>query len=95
MPKITSTDILKIPEADLIIYRNWREVHEALVEFGNKANMRVFCRVFEDYAEADRLWNLFVGELDRDIFDLLDCLTVKQKDELLVNAITNKSYLYN
>jgi hypothetical protein len=55
MPKITSTDILKIPEADLIIYRNWKEVHEALIEFGNKANMRVFCKVFEDYAEADRL----------------------------------------
>ena len=95
MPNITSTDILKIPKADLIIYRNWREVHEALVEFGNKANMRVFCRVFEDYAEADRLWDLSVGRLDIDIFDLLGCLTVKQKDELLVNAVTNKSYLYN
>ena len=95
MPKITSTDILKITEADLIIYRNWREVHEALVEFGNKANMRVFCRVFEDYAEADRLWNLFVGELNRDIFDLLDCLSVKQRDELLVNAVDNKSYLFS
>ena len=95
MPKITSTDILKIPEEDLIIYRNWREVHEALVEFGNKANMRVFYKVFEDYAEADRLWNLFVGDLDQDVFDLLDYLKDKQKDELLVNAVTNKSYLYS
>ena len=95
MPKITSTDILKIPESDLIIYRNWKEVHEALVEFGNKANMRVFSKVFENYAEADRLWNLYVRKLDRDIFDLLDCLTVKQKDELLINAVTNKSYLYS
>jgi hypothetical protein len=95
MSKITSEEILKIPEEDLKIYRNWREVHNALVEFGNKANMRVFSKVFEDYAEADRLWNLFVGELDRDIFDLLDYLTVKEKDELLVNAVTNKSYLYS
>ena len=46
MPKITSTDILKIPESDLLIYRNWKEVHEALVEFDNKANKRVFSKVF-------------------------------------------------
>lgn len=95
MPKITHEDILKISEVDLKIYRNWREVHDALVEFGNKANMRVFSKIFENYEEADKLWNLFVGELDRDIFDLLDCLYDKQKDELLVNAVTNKSYLYS
>ena len=95
MPKITHEDILKISEVDLKIYRNWREVHDALVEFGNKANMRVFSKIFGNYEEADKLWNLFVGELDRDIFDLLDCLYDKQKDELLVNAVTNKSYLYS
>ena len=95
MAKITHEDILKIPEEDLKIYRNWREVHYALVEFGNKANMRVFSKVFENYAEADRLWNLYVGRLDWNIFDLLECLTVEQKDELLINAVTNKSYLYN
>jgi len=95
MPKITVTEILNMDHDDLQIYRNWRLVHDSLVEFGNKANMTVFKRLFYDYEIAERLWNMFVEELNRDIFELWDCLTVKQKDELLVNAHTNKNYLYS
>ena len=95
MTKITASEILNMDHDDLQIYRNWRSVHDSLVEFGNRANMSVFKRLFCDYEIAERLWNMFVGELNRDVFELWDCLTVKQKDELLVNSHINKNYLYS
>lgn len=95
MPKITCGDISRMSLDDTRVYREWREVHDSLTEFSNKATKKVFKRLFSDYETAERLWSVFVCDLNRDIFDFLGYLTSIQKDELLVNCHTNKNYLYN
>lgn len=72
-------------------YHNWAKVNEKLMDFEKKANMRVFSKLFEPYAEADRLWNHFTQDCNYKFQQFLKYLTREQKNVLIVNAVENKT----
>ena len=95
MKSITFEDFIAYHRDSITKYNDWLEVHKDLIEFRNKANIKVFTKLFEDSRTAERLYGLLVM-YNHDVIKFMDsCLTTEQYKHLMVNIMENKSYLYS